>query len=207
MLNAATRHPAAERLEVRMGKLTTTYLRAVGVDNYREAIIFSAEQGYPLNLTITIKWSLFNGGLSDERRLANAQERLRHSLNRRGHNLCWLWVREAHGGGHHHLLAHDCFNDDGITFDHLLRRALKPDGAANADNAIVIKPTGSGQRGQAVRLGWWRYICKGLHPVEAISRYITPRRQGFVTGKRTGMTENINRAARIRARNGRLTGG
>jgi hypothetical protein len=74
-----------------VGKLTTRYLRVEDVDNFHEAITFSAEQGWPLNLTITIKWSLFNGGLSDERRLANAQERLRHSLNRRGHNLCWLW--------------------------------------------------------------------------------------------------------------------
>lgn len=188
-----------------MGKLTRTYLRAKDVDNLRAAIIYSTQQEYPLNLAITIKWQHFDGRLNDEFRLANAQERLRHSLNRRGHDLCWLWVREAHGGGHHHLLAHDCFSDDGVTFEHLLRRALKPDGAPNADNAIIIKPVGTGQRGSGGPLGWWRYIAKGMHPIEAASRHIITSPQGYVTGKRTGMTENLNRAARMRALNTRPT--
>jgi hypothetical protein len=190
-----------------MGKLTSKYLRADDVDNLHEALLFADEQGYPLNLTITIKWSLFNGGLSGERRLANAQERLRHSLKRRGHDLHWVWVREARNGAHHHLLAHDCFNDDGLTFERLLLRMLEPDGGPNADNAIVIKPTGRGQRGSGGPLGWLRYLTKGLHPVEAVSRHVSTSPQGFVTGKRTGMTENINRTARMRVRKGRLTGG
>ena len=121
-----------------MGKLTSKYLRVDDVDNLHEALLFADEHGYPLNLTITIKWSLFNDGLSGEPRLANAQERLRHSLKRRGQDLRWVWVREARNGAHHHLLAHDCFNDDGLTFERLLLRMLEPDGKPNADNAIVI---------------------------------------------------------------------
>jgi hypothetical protein len=186
-----------------MGKLTSNYLRAKDVDNLRAAILFAEQQGYPLNLTITIKWQHFDGRYNPEYRLADAQERLRHSLVRRGHGLYWLWVRESRFGAHHHLLAHDCFSDDGITFDRLLRRALKPDGGPNADNAIIIKPTGSGQVGSGGPLGWWRYIAKGMHPIEAASRHIITSPQGYVTGKRTGMTENINRAARLRALNGK----
>jgi hypothetical protein len=188
-------------------KLTSKYLRAADRDNLHEALLFADEQGYPLNLTITIKWSLFNGELCDERRLANAQERLRHSLNRRGHDLRWVWVREARNGAHHHLLAHDCFGDHGLTFERHLLRMLEPDGGPNADNAIVIKPTGTGQPGSGGAPGWLRYLAKGMHPVEAASRHIRPSPQGFVTGKRTGMTQNINRAARMRARNERLTDG
>jgi len=52
-----------------------------------------------------------------------------------------------------------------------------------------------------------RYLAKGLHPVEAARRHIRTSPQGCVTGKRTGMTQNINWAARMRARKGRLTGG
>jgi hypothetical protein len=46
-----------------------------------------------------------------------------------------------------------------------------------------------------------------MHPVEAASRHISTSPQGFVTGKRTGMTENLNRAARMRALNARPTQG
>ena len=94
-----------------------------------------------------------------------------------------------------------------IDAERLLLRMLEADGGPDADNAIVIKPTGRGQRGSGGPLGWLRYIAKGLHPVEAASRHIRTSPQGFVTGKRTGMTQNINRAARMRARKGRLTGG
>jgi hypothetical protein len=190
-----------------MTKLTSKYLRADDVDNLHEALLFADEQGYPLNLAITIKWSLFNGCLRGEQRLAGAQERLRHSLHRRGHDLRWIWVREARNGPHHHLLAHDCFDDHGRTFERLLLRMLEPDDGPNADNAIVIKPTGRGQRGSGGPLGFLRYLAKGLHPFEGARRHIRTSSQGCVTGKRTGMTENINRAARMRARKGRLTGG
>jgi hypothetical protein len=190
-----------------MGKLTTKYLRADDANNLLEALRFSDEQGHPLNLAITAHWLLFNGRLSGEQRLANAQERLRHSFNRRGHDLYWYWVRERSGDTDHtHLHAHDPFNDDGITFEHLLLRALAPDGEA-ADYAVLVKPTGSGQRGSGGPLGWWRYLAKGLHPVEAISHHVKPRRQGDITGKRCGMTENLNRAARMRALNTRPTQG
>jgi hypothetical protein len=190
-----------------MTKLTSKYLRADDVNNLHEARLFADERGYPLNVTITIKWSLFNGDLSGEQRLASAQERLRHSLKRRNHDLRWAWVREDRNGAHHHILAHDCFNDDGRTFNRLLLRVLEPDGRPIADNAIVIKPTGRGQPGSGGPHGWLRYLAKGLHPVEGARRHIKTAQQGCFTGKRTGMTQNINRAARMRARNGRLTSG
>jgi hypothetical protein len=188
-----------------MGKLTTQYLRPADAENLHEALQFAAEQGHPLNLAVSIKWPLFNGCLSGEQRLAKAQERLRHALNRRGHDLYWYWVRER---DHTHLHAHDPFGgqDQGATFEQLLLRALEPDGEP-ADRAVLVKPTGSGQRGSGGPLGWWRYICKGLHPVDAMQRYIKPQRQGDITGKRTGMTENLNRAARLRALNTRPTHG
>jgi hypothetical protein len=42
-------------------------------------------------------------------------------------------VREARNGAHHHLLAHNCFNDDGLNFKRLLLRMLEPDGGPIAD--------------------------------------------------------------------------
>jgi hypothetical protein len=181
-----------------MGKLTTKYLRADDADNLLEALRFADKQGHPLNVAITAHWLLFNGRLSGEQRLANAQERLRHSFNRRGHELYWYWVRERSGDTDHtHLHAHDPFNDDGITFERLLLRAFELDGGPN-DRALLIKPTGSGQRGSGGPRGWYRYLMKGLSRSEAFERHITPKRQGVITGKRCGMTQNINKAARLR---------
>ena len=58
-----------------------------------------------------------------------------------------------------------------IDAERLLLRMLEADGGPDADNAIVIKPTGTGQRGSGGSLGWWRYFAKGLHPVQAASRH------------------------------------
>jgi hypothetical protein len=68
------------------------------VDNLRAATEFAEERGTPLNCAISINLSLFSGfGVSDEVRLARAQERLRHRLGRRDLELVWLWVRELAG--------------------------------------------------------------------------------------------------------------
>ena len=128
--------------------------------------------------------------------------RLHHSLKRRGHDLRWYWVREislrGEGVDNTHIHAHDPFADDGKTFERLLMRAFAPDGGP-IDGGLLIKPVGTGQRGSGGPMGWWRYCFKGLRRTDGSVRYIRPRAQGSITGKRSGMTENINRAARARA--------
>ncbi|MFY9836750.1 MAG: ribbon-helix-helix domain-containing protein [Xanthobacteraceae bacterium] len=59
------------------------------------------------------------------------------------------------------------------------------------DNAILVKFAGG-------PVGWWRYSVKGLRRAEAKERGIRAVNQGEVDGKRSGMTQNINRAARQR---------
>jgi hypothetical protein len=74
------------------------HLTGAAVDNLRAATEFAEERGTPLNCAISINLSLFSGfGVSDEVRLARAQERLRHRLGRRDLELVWLWVRELAG--------------------------------------------------------------------------------------------------------------
>jgi len=46
--------------------------------------------------------------------------------------------------------------------------------------------------------GWWKYSSKGLNRAEAKQRGIRAVYQGDVDGKRSGMTQNLNRAARRR---------
>jgi len=182
-----------------MGKRTSTYLRGPDADNCRQALLFSAEQGFSLNLAISINWHLFNNPtrLSDQRRLAQAQTRLHHSLKRREHDLRWYWVREVSLGAlaNTHLHAHDPFADNGATFEKLLLRAFEVDGAADRQ-AVLVKRTGSGQSRSGGPLGWWRYSFKGLNQRDAGKRHIKFSSQGEVVGKRVGMTENLNRTAR-----------
>jgi hypothetical protein len=47
-------------------------------------------------------------------------------------------------------------------------------------------------------IGWWKYSVKGLSRAESKERGIRAVYQGEVDGKRSGMTQNINRAARRR---------
>jgi hypothetical protein len=154
-----------------MGQRTSSYQRGKDADNVRAAIDFAEQQGHPLNLCITIHWSFFSGMLSDEKLLARAQERLRHSLKRRGHNLFWYWTRELSetGSPHTHLCAHDCFGDAGVTFKRLLRLAFAPDASPNR-YGVHVQPVNDARGGV---VGWWRYLFKGLTPAAAQKRGIT----------------------------------
>jgi hypothetical protein len=174
--------------------VTSYQLRGIDADNCRLAINYASQQGHPLNLCITLAWSFFAGTLSDDKRLARAQERLRHSLNRRGNTLYWWWVRELTQSGypHTHVCAHDPFNDQGQTFEALLRLAFKPDGLPSHDG-IDVKPVDPALGGA---VGWWRYAFKGLDPQAARERGIKHKPQGKITGKRSGMTQNLNKASR-----------
>jgi hypothetical protein len=60
------------------------YLTGIAADNLRAATEFAAERGTPINCAISINWTMFSGfGVPDDVRLARAQERLRHRLERR----------------------------------------------------------------------------------------------------------------------------
>jgi hypothetical protein len=85
-------------LNSRRRRRRSRHLTGTAVDNLRAATEFAEERGTPLNCAISINLSLFSGfGVSDEVRLARAQERLRHRLGRRDLELVWLWVRELAG--------------------------------------------------------------------------------------------------------------
>jgi hypothetical protein len=177
-----------------MGQRTSYFQRGDDADNALTAIDFADQQDHPLNLAVTIHWSFFSGTLCDEKRLARAQERLRHSLKRRGFNLCWYWTRELSETGypHTHIHAHNPFNDHGATFKRLLHLAFAPDGRPD-HRGVHVQPVDD-VRGGVV--GWWRYLFKGLEPLAARERGIDHKPQGKIVGKRCGLTQNLNRAAR-----------
>jgi hypothetical protein len=175
-------------------KRRSKHLTGAAADNLREATKFAAERGTPINCAISINWALFFGtGIPDCTRLARAQERLRHRLERRGLELVWWWVREVSKGGtgapNTQLSAHNPFSTF-EEFEELLTACFEPDGGPN-DAAIKVKFAGG-------PIGWWRYCVKGLRRAEAKERRIRPVYQGEIDGKRSGMTQNINRAARRR---------
>jgi hypothetical protein len=175
-------------------KRRSKHLSGAAADNLREATVFAAERGTPINCAISINWALFSGtGISDYTRLARAQERLRHRLERQGHELVWWWVREVSKGGagapNTQLSAHNPFSTI-EEFQELLVACLEPEGGPN-DAAVMVKFAGG-------PIGWWRYAVKGLSRREAKERGNRAVYQGEVDGKRSGMTQNINRAARRR---------
>jgi hypothetical protein len=125
--------------------------------------------------------------------LARVQERLRHRLERQGLELVWWWVREISKGGagapNTQISAHNPFPTVG-EFEHLLCACFEPEGGPN-DAAILVKIAGG-------PIGWWKYCVKGLTREDAKERQIRAEYQGEIEGKRSGMTQNINRAARRR---------
>jgi hypothetical protein len=172
------------------------YLTGAAADNLREATEFAAERGTPINCAISINRAMFSGfGVSDDVRLARAQERLRHRLERQGLELVWWWVREVSKGGidigapNTQLSAHNPFATV-EEFERLLSECLEPEGGPD-DYAVDVRPA-------YYPFGWWKYSCKGLSRQEAKQRKIRPTYQGEIDGKRSGMTQNINRAARER---------
>jgi hypothetical protein len=85
-------------LNSRRRRHRSKHLTGAAVDNLRAATEFAEERGTPIDCAISINWALFSGfGVSDNVRLARAQERLRHRLGRRDLELVWLWVRELAG--------------------------------------------------------------------------------------------------------------
>jgi hypothetical protein len=169
------------------------HLTGLAADNLRTATEFMAERGTPLNCAISINWTMFSRFADNDVRLAHAQERLRHRLERQGLELVWWWVREISKGGdgapNTQIAAHNPFSTD-AEFERLLSECLEPEGGPN-DNAIDVRPA-------YYPFGWWKYCCKGLSREEAKQRGIRAVYQGEIDGKRSGMTQNINRAARQR---------
>jgi hypothetical protein len=170
----------------------STHLTGVAADNLYAATRFAAERGTPINCAISINWTMFSGfGIPDDVRLARLQERLRHRFERQGLELVWWWVREMGGGAPNtHIAAHNAFATNEV-FKRLLSDCLEPEGGPNDNAAIYVRLAYN-------PLGWWRYCCKGLSRQEAKQRLIRPTYQGEIDGKRSGSTQNINRAARER---------
>jgi hypothetical protein len=178
-----------------VGRIVSEHLRGSDADNNREAIHFARTTGTPLNRSFDINWSLFGGtGIADDQRLARAQERLRHYCARRGFPLRWVWCREisdrGHGAPNTHILAHVPEGEE-VAFDAALANAFEPEGGVNSERAIFAQPAHG-------PMGKWRYMSKGLRREDARARDINPEPQGTIEGKRSGMTQNLNRAARRR---------
>jgi hypothetical protein len=186
-------------LNSRSQRRRSKHLTGAAADNLHAATEFAAERGTPINCAISINWPLFSGFVPDDLRLARAQERLRHRLERQGVELVWWWVREVSKGGdgapNTQIAAHNPFSTD-AEFERLLCECLEPEGGPN-DNAIDVKLAYG-------PYGWWKYCCKGLNREEAKQRRIRPTYQGEIDGKRSGMTQNINRAARQRLQTQRV---
>jgi hypothetical protein len=178
-----------------MGKSVSEHLRGSDSYNIRAAIHFAACIGRPLNRSIDINWSLFGGtGVPDDQRLARAQERLRHYCGRRGFPLMWVWCREisdrGRGAPNTHILAHVPEGEE-TAFDAALANAFEPEGGVYSEQVIFSQPANG-------PIGKWRYMSKGLSREDAKARGIRPEPQGRIEGKRCGMTQNLNRAARRR---------
>jgi hypothetical protein len=108
----------------------------------------------------------------------------------------WPFIYEPSAScGHRPTIhAHNPFNDHGATFERLLRLAFAPDGRPE-HRGVHVQPVDDARGGA---IGWWRYLFKGLKPLAASQRGIDHKAQGKIVGKRCGLTQNLNRAARQR---------
>jgi hypothetical protein len=97
--------------------------------------------------------------------------------------------QRRHRRPEHPISAHNPFSTV-EEFERLLCDWLEPEGGPN-DAAMKIKYAHG-------PIGWWKYCVKGLSRVDAKERRIRAVYQGEIEGKRSGMTQNISRAARQR---------
>ncbi|RAI35760.1 hypothetical protein [Rhodoplanes serenus] len=174
---------------------STRFLAGADFDNLIAALDFAERTGRPLNRSVDLWWRGFDNPrlLTDDQRLRLVQQRISKWCLARGFELCWIWIRERGAASlNTHVLTH-VPPENTAAFDAELIRALEHEGAIIAANAVMVKRA-PGPRGKL------KYLGKGMSPDDCAVRGIRHDPQGLVYGKRTGMTQNLNRAARARPR-------
>lgn len=196
---------------VRRGRRSTA-LRLPEVENIFAAAVFTAEIQLPLNRFTTIHFEA--ASLIDPVRTTGRYTKLAGDwLRTKGAVLSYLWVRESAGerkGDHVHLL----WSIPPDLIREFARREIgwrKKLGGRAKSGAFKSKPVGRSYRHAFVQIqfgeqykdhlrGIVGYLVKGAEPkaVRALG-LVTVESGGELWGKRSGMSANIDRAARRRA--------
>ncbi len=175
--------------------------------NLAEAASYAAAAGMPFNRMTTLHWERAGvvDGLAATQRFIKALARLTRS---RGHAFACLWVREngPAKGEHLHILWHgpSDFPDLSKQLNRIMtgcgakRRAGVRDTRAIGRGLSVA--TGGGENYRANLDRGIEYVCKGAdgEVLLALGRKHEPG--GEIVGKRCGVSRNIDRDARTKAR-------
>ena len=107
------------------------------------------------------------------------------------HTLAYTWVVEAKDGNQH---VHWCLHLDAKLqgeFEQKLPKWVRSTAGKinDAKRCIKIKDV-------SVIMGLARYCMKGINPQQASRRFVRPRNQGVVYGKRVAISRSLGRAAR-----------
>ena len=194
---------------VRRGRRSTA-LSKKDVENIRAAGVYTAQEHRELNRFTTIHFEA--AGISDPVWAIGRMMKLAGDwLRTNGAVLSYIWVREAGEakGDHVHILWHVPAKLVG-GFAKRERGWRKQIGAKPKKGAFNTKPVGLSYSHGAYQIQYGRhfaeaskgvfdYILKGVDPKAAAALGIArPKPGGELRGKRHGMSENINRAARKR---------
>ncbi|WP_146210828.1 hypothetical protein [Azospirillum sp. TSO35-2] len=173
--------------------ITTTSIADAAAANLHAAIAFAAGIGTPLNEFVTVDWGLADLTPSLERPLhhqGRMLERAAKWLGRRRVPLAYVWVLERVTGSvpHSHILIH-------VPPEHIaaFRVKLRRDwtGAGRRPGLVACRQIYNPEGIEA-------YLLKGTDPEAAAALGIVARPQGAITGKRSGTSESLGRAARDR---------
>ena len=203
--------PSARKIgQFRVGRRSTA-LRSSEVRNIMAAAVFTAQEHRPLNRHTTIHFDA--AGIDQPVRAIGQYLKLASDwLRTRAQPFAYIWVRESgdRKGEHVHILMHV---PPRLAKEFALRerRWRKRIGARPARGAFRSTPVGRSYRhgdlgiqfGESYRdhlnkiVG---YLVKGAEPVAAKALgLVRVAPGGELRGKRTGMSENIGRAARSRS--------
>ena len=189
----------------------STALTLPQVRNIITGAQFAAATGAPLNRHTTFHFEA--AGIADPVATLRAYTKLmRDWLRTQGAPFAYIWVREAgeHKGEHAHLLLH-VPADLIAAFARRERGWRKRIGAQRALGAFRSTPVGRSYRHAESGIqygelyndalaGIVSYLVKGAEPPAVKALGLTRVESGGeLWGKRTGMSENIGRAARRRA--------
>jgi hypothetical protein len=171
--------------------------------NVIEAVKFAKLIGLPLVAHLTIHWSLTDVGDDPDGKLfAKIREGLDKWLQRHGIEFAAAWARERQAGGqsdvvHCHLLFHLPVeyrtSKKLLQVEAAIARLIKRHGRGISDERVIKLVIHDDPDGKYLIKGggpkvWKRFGLRKEHR----------RLQGFVHGKRCGVTENIGPAARKR---------
>ena len=160
-------------------------LKPSQIQNLASADAFSDRRGYKLNTFVTIKFGETGHPLAA---MNAAVKRLSQWFRRWGGELRWIFVWEAIGGPHVHALAH-CPPRLRDEFSQTVTKCFE-------GHDVHIRQRTAGPAAMA-------YLCKGTDVQTHLQlrghSQITARRQGAITWKRCGNTENIGLKSRQKA--------